>query len=220
MLCRHETAVQYMVKEAKANVNVVNPHDGNTPLHQACAQNVPNLEWIQCLVEAGANVSTVNHEGNAPLFLLCLSDGTPIMWEDEDEELAVKYGILPKVQLLVKHGGSPMIHQANRKGQTALHNCAFYNSPDVIRYLIEEHGANVDVVDEEGWTPLLRVFGGVNEKATEMVNYLVNKAGANVLCRNHKGDTCLSQARRTTSPLKFFRLFAKKRFPISRRKTA
>ena len=213
LLCRHEAVVQYMVKEAKANVNVVNPQDGNTPLHQACAQNVPNMEWIECLVEAGANVSTVNHEGNTPLFLLCLSDGTPIMWEDEDEELLEKYGILPKVQLLVKHGGSPMIHQANRKGQTALHNCAFYNSLDVIRYLIEEHGANVNAVDEEGWTPLLRVFGGVNEKATEMVDYLVNKAGADVLCRNHKGDSCLSQCQAHNQPFEVFQIICEKTIP-------
>jgi hypothetical protein len=52
-----------------ANANVVSNPEGKTPLHNACyAGNVTNLDFVELLLEAGADPNSQDHLGLTPLF--------------------------------------------------------------------------------------------------------------------------------------------------------
>ena len=59
-------------------------------------------------------------------------------------------------------------------------------TPEMVKVLIDE-GANVDAVDENGWTAMMHA----NE--AENVQVLLN-AGANMAIKNNDGDTVLAMA--------------------------
>lgn len=63
---------------------------------------------------------------------------------------------------------------------------AEYGTPEMVKVLIDE-GANVDAVDDSGWTALMHA----NE--AENVRVLLN-AGANMAIKNNDGETALAMA--------------------------
>jgi hypothetical protein len=55
--------------EHGANVNAASSVQEMTPLHRACyASNVTNLEFVELLLEAGADPNAQDHLGNTPLM--------------------------------------------------------------------------------------------------------------------------------------------------------
>jgi hypothetical protein len=55
--------------ERGANVNTVSIPQGITPLHAACfANNVTNLDFVELLLEKGADSNAQDHQGNTPLM--------------------------------------------------------------------------------------------------------------------------------------------------------
>ena len=51
---------EYLIETAKQNI------EGDTPLHLAAESGKDNLEVVQLLVEAGADVNAVNKRGDTP----------------------------------------------------------------------------------------------------------------------------------------------------------
>jgi hypothetical protein len=55
--------------EHGANVNAISIQHGETPLHMACfASNVTNLDFVEYLLEKGADPNVQNHAGLTPLM--------------------------------------------------------------------------------------------------------------------------------------------------------
>ena len=87
---------------------------------------------------------------------------------------ACSHGSVESVRLLIESGAD--VNAKNGNGRTAMHYAAKGRSPAVIQ-LLRKHGAQVDLRDKEGITPLLEtVQYGVN---AEVLHELI-KAGANV----------------------------------------
>ena len=79
-------------------------------------------------------------------------------------------------------GGAPM--DANAKdssGYTSLHAAASYNHLDLMRMLVKEYGADPNVVDHDGYTPLHVI-------ETADAGRVLIELGADPTKRNHSGQ--------------------------------
>jgi hypothetical protein len=84
--------------EHGANVNAASIPNGTTPLHHAChACNVTNLDFIELLLEKGADPNTQDHTGKTPL--MCTTPATPgatkflLKWPTTDVNIATRSGL-------------------------------------------------------------------------------------------------------------------------------
>jgi hypothetical protein len=78
------------------------------------------------------------------------------------------------------------VNETNLAGVTALHVGAKTNSVDAMKVLVE-YKANLNAMDDENWTPLMRACLLGNREAAE---FLI-KSGANIWLRNKFGETAL-----------------------------
>lgn len=85
--------------------------------------------------------------------------------------------------------GPSVINQRNKGGATSLHIACREGNFDIVQILIE-NGANVNVVDNEGWSPLMRASLIGNDKIVEIL--LKNGAKAHLL--NSLNETALIHA--------------------------
>jgi hypothetical protein len=81
--------------EHGANVNAVSSPHCKTPLHMACfASNVTNLDFVELLLEKGANPNTQDHQGMTPL--MCTIPGAPgaakflLNWPTTDANISIR----------------------------------------------------------------------------------------------------------------------------------
>jgi hypothetical protein len=83
--------------EHGANVNAVSIPHGATPLHNACyIENVTNLDFVELLLERGANPNTQNPQGLIPLmFTTPYSSGAAkflLSWPTTDANITTRSG--------------------------------------------------------------------------------------------------------------------------------
>jgi hypothetical protein len=88
--------------------------------------------------------------------------------------------------------GALVINQRNKGGATSLHIACREGNFEIAKTLID-NGANVNIVDNEGWTPLMRASLAGNKEIVEIL--LKNGANANLL--NSLNESALIHA--TTS---------------------
>jgi hypothetical protein len=74
--------------------------------------------------------------------------------------------------------GASVINQRNKGGATSLHIACREGNFDITKILIE-NGANVNIIDNEGWSPLMRASLAGNDKIIELL--LKNGAKAHLL---------------------------------------
>ena len=86
-------------------------------------------------------------------------------------------------------GGPLIINQKNLGGATALHIACRQSNTEAVKILLE-NGASVNIVDNEGWTPLMRASLAGNAKIVEMLIEKNAKADA----FNSIGETALLHA--------------------------
>jgi hypothetical protein len=84
--------------EHGANVNAVSILQGTTPLHYAYSgYNVTNLDFVQLLLEAGADPNYQNHAGLTPL--MCTTPFAPgaakflLNWPTTDVHITIRSGV-------------------------------------------------------------------------------------------------------------------------------
>ncbi|EXJ88377.1 hypothetical protein A1O1_05307 [Capronia coronata CBS 617.96] len=105
---------------------------GNTPLHEAALFG--HEEVAELLLENGANTLITNYSQSTPLFL------------------AVAYGRLTMVNLLLRHG-RPQLDVRGPKGFTALHKAVEQGNEEIVAVLLQA-GALVATRDSQGMTAL------------------------------------------------------------------
>ena len=86
-------------------------------------------------------------------------------------------------------GGPLIINQKNLGGATALHIACRESNTEAVKILLE-NGANVNIADNEGWTPLMRASLVGNAQIVEML--IVKNAKADAF--NSIGETALVHA--------------------------
>jgi hypothetical protein len=84
--------------EGGANVNAVSIPHGKTPLHSACSgNNVTNLDFVELLLDRGANPNSQNHVGLTPV--MCTITDAPgaakflLNWPTTDVNIIPQCGV-------------------------------------------------------------------------------------------------------------------------------
>jgi ankyrin repeat protein len=117
-----------------------------------------DIEAMRLLIKAGADPSLHDEKrgGVSPLLAVMMGPELPQLIEadrrpTEDEAIAA-------LDFLLDHGVAPSV--ANSAGATALHIAAQRNYPGVIRHMAER-GADLNVADGQGYTPLDYALGNL-----------------------------------------------------------
>ena len=125
------------------NRNVLN-RIGSTPFLQAA--KVADAAMMQLLVDLGADPSLATEEGATPLMAAA---GVGI-WKI-GENPGTNDEALEAVELAWKLGND--VNAADTNGDTALHGAIHRGAGNIVRFLVEK-GADVDAVNERGWSAL------------------------------------------------------------------
>jgi len=120
-----------------------------------------DVEAMRVLVEGGADPSLHDEKrgGITPLLAVTMGPELPALIE-ADRQPSEKAAIAA-IDFLLDHGVKPS--SANDLGTTALHMAALRDYPGVIRHMAER-GADLNVADREGFTPLDYAVGRLPSK--------------------------------------------------------
>jgi ankyrin repeat protein len=157
-----------LLHEHGADLEAPNRISGAHPLHVAADIGLPPL--LNLLIDLGADLEGRDDLGRTPLIQAALA------------------GNSAAIEVLLAAGADADAAET-RRGTTALHLAAFRNRLGVIDALLA-HGARVDVVDDNGETPL---FWAIGNGHAEAITRLVN-AGADINHRNRAGVGTLGTA--------------------------
>ena len=129
--------------------NVLN-RIGSTPF--LLAAKAADVEMMRLLVELGADPLLPNEDGTTPLMVAA---GVGI-WA-VGESPGTNEEALDATRYALELGGD--VTTVDDNGDTALHGAVIRSSEPLVRLLLD-HGADIDAVNEKGWTPL-RIAKGV-----------------------------------------------------------
>lgn len=125
---------------------------GATPFLMAARR--ADLDYLQTLLDLGANPALPNADGTTPLLAVAgVGSRTP------EEEAGTEPEALETIEWLRKLGAE--VNTVNRNGETAMHGAAYRNWPRMVAWLTEQ-GADIALWNRKnrhGWTPLLIAQG-------------------------------------------------------------
>jgi ankyrin repeat protein len=150
---------------ANPNIRLLSPKQGGgygsrvtmqgaTPL--VAAASVNNLEVVLALLDAGADPFMAT-EQNTTALLMAAGAGTSPADSLTDEAIVAATKI---VKLLVELGAD--VNEVGPYGWTALHAAAYHGRNEIIRFLVN-NGANPNIMDMFGQTPLSIAYAIVTE---------------------------------------------------------
>lgn len=93
------------------------------------------------------------------------------------------------IKYLVEHEAN--VAQSDNDGWTALHNASSRGFLNIVRFLIENGGADPNVLSKLGYTPLMNA---ASKGHLPIVHYLVKGASANPLLKNNFGESAYDGA--------------------------
>ena len=111
---------------------------------------------------------------------------TPLM-------MAVSDGDINGIKFFLNSTNRGNINQKNIGGATALHIATRQNNPQIIQILISA-GADINIQDNEGWTPLMRAANAANNSG---VRQLLD-AGAKIDELNKSGESAIIHASKSS----------------------
>lgn len=164
----HADVFEFLIQHG-ADPRLKNRH-GESALHAALRNRRPST-LVDALIEKGVDLNAVGKEGETVLHV------------------AAAGGHLDIVEKLVEHGAD--VNAVARQG-TALMQGAFY--PAICRFLLE-HGADPNLADADGDTPLMRAAQMRKVEIAEMLLAAGAKAGA----ARERRDSPLHHAARSGS---------------------
>lgn len=120
-----------------------------------------DVEAMRVLVDAGADPSLRDEKrgGITPLLAVMMGPELPALIEADRQP--TEQAAIAAIDFLLDHGVEPS--SANDLGTTALHMAALRDYPGVIRHMAER-GADLNVADREGFTPLDYALGRMPSK--------------------------------------------------------
>jgi hypothetical protein len=145
------------------------PRSKTTPLSIAVMDG--NIEIAKYLLQKGATVDLQDRHGHAALMLAAASNQ------------------LECVRLLLANKAD--VEMRRHDGTTALLAAAEAEHSEMIELLLSQGGANIDIQDGMGWTPLMLA---VRTRNIQLVRLVLEK-GANVGKRSAHGETALTVAK-------------------------
>ena len=183
--------VRYLIEECGADVTTCGLRGfERTPLHSACQNN--HLDIVKYLVQHGASV-----EGLNVLEARDRGGRTPLRFAFERSRLVVI------TYLMAQHNGgngfdTKVLESTDREGHTFLHVACFSNSIHIVRYLVNDCGANIEAQDRKKMRPLHVALDRIhrfkmptNSMEWGIVRYLVEHAGVDVNAKDEQGWTPL-----------------------------
>ena len=188
-----------------ANVNSRNK--GNSYLYNASSHG--NLLMVELLLQCGAIIDipgrtatnsalhVASTKGHYKVISCLLNRGASLTLKDEKFSplfTAIHHKRLEAVDVLLDAGADPnvVVSKEHEQGQRPLHHVAYRHIGD-LDYMsrLVDHGADINVLDKRGLTPLHLASTANNLKAVE---YLLSR-GADANIRTKKGSTALSVAK-------------------------
>lgn len=151
------------------------------------SRKTSDLNLIDLLIELGADVNGENKRGYTPLFYTrnvevaekLIKHGADINHKNDDNRTLLTDAIanpwgkiepeekkLPWVKFVLKIA-KDKINEPTKVGNTALHIAARFNYPEIAQMLIEA-GANLNVQNKEGMSPLKRAVQFDSEDVVEV----------------------------------------------------
>lgn len=200
-VCQNHFEIVKLLIDHGSDVNELNKTNGPTLLHQAAAKNdhKSHFRVIETLLKNGANVNAKDKAGKTPLnylletgnleiIKLLLKFGADVNIKDLRNEIPLFEMIRYKkdfefVKLLIDYG-SDVNFISTRSESTPIHLASqlLQNDDDyymkVIKYLLA-HGAKIDDVDRQGYTPLKRILHyflrilRIGEKSVKIFKFLL-----------------------------------------------
>ena len=182
--------VEYLLNK-NADINCVD-NEGWTPLHAAAS--CANIDIVKYLLSRGAFVDPCNNEGELPIdiaedeqIISILEDDMRIKGIDDQQSRNYEHQLMIKhAQDYFKSSTDSIVH--TRTGATALHVAAAKGYFDVIEYfnsfnisfysfffffrILIRSGANINCVDNDGWTPL---HAAAHWDQHDIIKYLIEK---------------------------------------------
>lgn len=166
-----------------------------TPLHAACTCGHLNL--VKILVGNGADLLAVNGDGNMP-FDICEDEATLDYIETQMVERGITQEMIDQTRASTEMqmiadlekliaSGADDLNGPLENGATPLHIAAANGYLSVVQLLIE-HSVDVNVCDNDRWTPLHGVACWGNEQHTKVVELLV-EAGAQLDLKTSNDET-------------------------------
>jgi len=176
---------------AGENIDVIRKEDGFSSLHLAARYG--NAEMVETLLKCGAKIDRRNNNGHTPLHLaatfkegpairMLLKYGADPNEQDNEGDFCLLY--LPQVhalsdmyQIFLDHPKID-VNLRNHAGETALHYMAKSGTPTKIFKMMIDAGADCNVRDGNGRTPLDVAVSNNKTEAAEFLRSVGGKRGS------------------------------------------
>ncbi|KAL3093299.1 hypothetical protein niasHS_005194 [Heterodera schachtii] len=220
----HLNIVEFCVEICKANVNFADSN-GTTALMRASVKGKTDvvcyliamgarldqvirhfcftaqkglLIVCEMLAENGANANLKTAYGTTPL--MAASEGGHSAIGFSPLHAAVNLGNLQLCQLIVKKGAN--VNQQTSNGKTPLMLAVYARNSEIVKFLVEEAGADTQIKDSRGFCALIIAFRHIvhcqqtfgrrycTQKDRQIVRFLVGKSDPPAADQQHQKDNC------------------------------
>ena len=137
-----------------------------------------DIESMRLLVDAGADPSRRDDKRGGINALVAVTTGPEVPPLVETERRPTEEDAIAAIDFLLDHGVDP--NMANDAGATAVHMAALRNYDGLLKHMATR-GANLDVADRKGFTPLDYALGNSSPALRDRAAGVANQTTAAVL---------------------------------------